>query len=145
MLKSLLSRLLSGNASVHDIPENEQLEGLNLRKALDAHEQWKERLQKALDGAGECRMLDVATVGQDCNCELGQWLYGPGKKKFGRMAEYEQARVAHAGFHLAAAEVIIEHHSGNEQKARELLTGRFRTASNKNQLALVRLFATARR
>ncbi len=143
MFKSLLTRLLSGKASVSDIPEKEQLEGLSLRAALDSHEAWKDRLKKALDGEGEYQMLDTATVSQDCHCELGKWIYGPGKKKFGKLPEYEEARKAHAEFHLAAAEVLIEHNSGHTELARELLNTRFRQASNRNQLALVRLFSRA--
>ncbi len=145
MFKKLLGRFLSGNASVSDLPQKEKLEGLSLRSALDAHDAWKDRLQKALDGVGEYQMLDTATISQDCHCELGMWLYGPGKKKFGKMPEWEAARKAHAEFHLAAAEVLIEHHSGQTEKARELLSTTFRQASNRNQLALARLFANAKR
>ena len=52
-----------------------ELVGLNLKQALGAHQAWKGRLQKVLDG--ECNEnLDIATVSQDTHCKwnYSEWL-----------------------------------------------------------------------
>ncbi|MEQ1488210.1 MAG: CZB domain-containing protein [Methylotenera sp.] len=125
-------------------PDEEELAGLNLKQVLDAHTAWKTRLQNALDGTS-AESLDVAVVCQDNLCALGKWLYSEGKNKFSHLAEYESTRVAHSEFHLCAGEVLMEHQDGNADLAATLLRTKFRTASNRNQLELVRLFTVARR
>ncbi len=115
---------------------------LNLRTALDAHTAWKARLEAELSGESDDK-LDVSVVGSDCQCVLGKWLHGTGKKLYAKLPEYQSAVKAHADFHLAAAEVVIEHQSGSTETARNLLKSNFRTASNNNQLELVRLFSAA--
>lgn len=125
-------------------PEEEVLAGLNLKQVLDAHTAWKTKLQNALDGTS-AENLDVAVVCQDDLCTLGKWLYGEGKNKYGQLPEYESTRVAHSEFHLCAGEVLMEHQDGNVDLAATLLKTKFRSASNRNQLELVRLFTVARR
>ncbi len=146
MLKSWLSRKFGNNSHVkHFIETGEgNLSGLNLKSALDAHDAWKEKLRKELSGENQ-QPLDVSIIASDCHCELGKWLHGQGKKNFSKLPEYKKALTAHAEFHISAAEVVIEHQSGNDERARQLLNGNFREASNLNQLELVRLFSVAKR
>ncbi|MGV6851992.1 MAG: CZB domain-containing protein [bacterium] len=113
---------------------------MSLKKALDSHTAWNGRLKLALKNQGD--IIDVGMVASDHRCELGKWIHGPAHRKFSKHKEYEHAKLAHQGFHLTASEVLIEHQSGNHDRAEELLKGKFRTASNKIQLELVRLFTT---
>lgn len=122
---------------------DEDLHGLNLRQVLEAHQAWKGRLQKVLDGSSD-EVFDVETVSQDCNCFLGKWIYSEGKKLYSHMPEYESVRHAHASFHECAGEVLTQHEMGNVVEAESLLKTKFRSASNKNQLELTRLFSAAK-
>lgn len=144
MLRRWINNWLNGDKSEKlIIPEKENtLSGLNLKEALDAHEAWKKKLHDELTG-DSIKPLEVAFIASDCNCVLGKWLHTTGKKQFSRLPEYNNALKAHADFHLCAAEVIIEHQSDNTENAKKLLVTKFRTASNDNQLELVRLFSAA--
>ena len=120
------------------------LAGLDLRQVLDAHVAWKGRLQKVLDGTST-EHFDIAKASEDCHCFLGKWIYGEGKSMYGRLPEFESVRSAHAAFHACAGKVLAEHMLGNGDEATHLLSTKFRSASNRNQLELVRLFTAARR
>jgi len=120
----------------------DSLSGLSLKQTLDAHQAWKHKLQDELAGQSPASLV-ISEVASDCNCELGKWLHGRGKKDYRKLAAYSKAVKAHADFHISAAEVLIEHQSGNTAGARQLLKSRFRAASNLNQLELVRLFSAA--
>lgn len=127
-----------------DIASDEQnLSGLNLRQVLDAHTAWKFRLQQVLDG-NSTEEMEVAVISQDNQCVLGKWLYGEGKKLYSHLPEYASIRIAHADFHLCAGQVLMAHQDGDVVKASQILHLQFRTASNKNQFELIRLFNAAR-
>jgi hypothetical protein len=120
-----------------------KLSGLDLKHEMDAHGAWKTKLQKLLE-SDDCENLDVVISAGDCYCTLGKWLYGKGKAIYGRTPEYEALRIAHANLHTTAGEVLTEHILGNREEAEHLLKTKFKSASNRNQLALVRLFAAAK-
>jgi hypothetical protein len=122
---------------------DELLSGLNLQQVLSAHTAWKARLQQVLDGTSK-EKFEIEEVSQDCNCFLGKWIYSEGKKQFGSLPEFEAVRSAHADFHVSAGEVLLHHQIGNVEQAELLLKTKFRTASNKNQMELTRLFMVAK-
>ena len=132
------------NSQAETITEEVLLSGLNLKQALDAHAAWKERLQKVLDGVST-EQFDVVVTSKDNLCVLGKWIYGKGKHLYSHLPEYEALRMAHAGFHQCAGEVLAEHCDGNIVEATNLLNTKFRNASNKNRLELVRLFSEVKR
>ncbi|HHI75617.1 MAG TPA: hypothetical protein ENJ94_00445 [Gammaproteobacteria bacterium] len=144
MWKSLL-RLLPGvsGKALDSAEARAESAGLHLRDVLEAHTAWKKRLERLLEEGDEGR-IDLVTIADDRICELGRWLHGPGKGAYGRLPEYQEAVDAHAAFHKAAAEVVIEYKSGAHERAVELLRGKFREASNHNQMALVNLFMAGR-
>jgi hypothetical protein len=121
----------------------EELSGLNLKQVLDAHTAWKERLIKILNGTCE-ETPDIAVVSQDDKCLLGKWLYSEGNALYGHLPEYESARKVHAEFHVCAGEVLEQHRLGYDEVADVLLKTKFRSASNKNQMLLTRLFVAAK-
>ena len=124
-------------ASVEDsMPE------LNLQQVLTAHRNWKTRLQNVLEGTSN-EHFDIEVVSQDCHCFLGRWIYSRGKKQFGHLPEYESVRAAHADFHAIAGQVLTEHMLGDVAKAHHTFKAKFRTASNRNQLELAKLFSSA--
>jgi len=144
-LKSWLLKKLAGDdsAKLELSPEEEQLSGLNLQEVLGAHMAWKDKLTSTLNGTSE-ESYDVTSVSQDTLCVLGKWLYGPGKKDYAHIPEYEALRAIHAEFHLCAGEVLIEYGKGEVISADKILKGKFRDASNQIQLELVRLFSSVK-
>ncbi|AZN36470.1 CZB domain-containing protein [Iodobacter ciconiae] len=145
-LMDWLRQRLSGNEKAELVVDSEEgvLAGLNLKQVLDAHTAWKTKLKNELDGKGK-ESLDVSIIAQDNQCELGRWLHGPGKLSFSHYPEYHSACTAHSEFHFCAAEVLMQYQAGAPAAAEALLKGKFRQASNKNQLELVRLFVAARK
>ena len=133
MLKEWLNNWLHGDQTeeLNIRPDGYVLAGLNLKEVLDSHNAWKVKLEKELEGEEDVA-LDVAVIGSDCHCVLGQWLHGEGKERFCKVPEFSSALDAHAQFHISAAEVVIEHRSGNTEKAHEMLKTTFRHASNLN-------------
>jgi len=74
----------------------------------------------------------------------GKWLYGPGKKPYSHLPEYETLRKIHAEFHLSAGEILVEFENAHNNAASEILNGKFRDANNQIKLELVRLFSSAK-
>lgn len=140
-----IRRRLSGEAlSTKFISDEEDhLAGLGLRDTLDAHAAWKGRLKAILDGTSTER-VDVGTVAQDSVCKLGQWLYGDGKRLFGKLPEYEAVREMHARFHICAGNVLLQHNAGKAEAALRELNGAFALESDRVQLGLVRLYSSAK-
>jgi hypothetical protein len=143
-LMDWLRRRLAGDekAELTLSPEEKSLSGLDLQQVLGAHMAWKEKLQTTLDGKST-EKLDPRVVAQDNLCVLGKWLYGPGKPLYSHLPAYETLRRTHADFHLCAGEVLTKYQSNNPNAAAVLLRGKFRSTSNKIQLDLVQLFASA--
>jgi hypothetical protein len=143
----IFSKSLVNDAEVN-LDANEdvtgKLAGLDLKHEMDAHGAWKTKLQKMLE-SNNCEDLDVVISAGDCYCTLGKWLYGKGKAIYGRIPEYEAMRIAHANLHTSAGDVLTQHILGNREEAERLLKTKFKSASNRNQLALVRLFAAAKK
>lgn len=144
-----LSEIDLSNDLLQEQPEEDEstdgtLAGLILKQELDAHVAWKQKLQKLIE-SDDCENLDVVIASGDCYCTLGKWLYGKGKAFYGRMPEYEELRLSHANLHLCAGEVLTQHILGNSEEAKNLLKTKFKFASNKNKIELVRLFAAAKK
>jgi Chemoreceptor zinc-binding domain len=116
-----------------------ELAGLSLQQALEAHQAWRAKLQKVLDGESN-EKFDAEYVSADNQCTLGKWIYSEGKSLYSKLPEYEFVRKAHAEFHVCAGEVLTQHQAGNLAEAETLLKTKFRTASNKNQMLLTNLF-----
>jgi hypothetical protein len=142
----IFSKNLASDAEVSSDANKDltgKLSGLDLKHEMDAHGAWKSKLHKLLE-SDDCEDLDVVISSGDCYCTLGKWLYGKGKAIYGRIPEYEALRIAHANLHTSAGEVLTQHILGNREEAERLLKTKFKSASNRNQLALVRLFAAAK-
>lgn len=119
--------------------EEKSLATLDLNQVIDAHLAWRARLASVLEGTST-EQLEVSAVCQDDCCTLGKWIYGPAKKHYGHLQEWEDLRVSHANFHLCAGEVLKAHQQGNAETAETLLKGPFAYASHSNKDALVKLY-----
>ena len=75
---------------------------MDLDSAIGKHAEWKMKLRAAIS---KQETLDAATISKDNCCELGKWLHGDGKAKFGRLASFTECMTKHAAFHVEAGKV----------------------------------------
>lgn len=90
----------------------------NFDKAIEAHRQWKVRLRQAIAERGR---LDATTLCRDDACPLGQWLHGPGGKRWGGQPGFTALLARHAEFHRAAGQVAERINSGAYADAERLI------------------------
>ena len=89
--------------------------GVDFDAIIQAHLQWKFKLQQYLDGKGEA--LDPAVVGCDDKCAMGKWIYSDGKASYGNDPLFEEMRRNHAAFHCCAGDVIRLAQKGEKAEA----------------------------
>ncbi|HEX5636959.1 MAG TPA: CZB domain-containing protein [Gammaproteobacteria bacterium] len=75
---------------------------MDLGHAIESHINWRTKFRKAITNH---EAMDVATISRDNCCELGQWLHGDGKVKYGKLKSYEDCVRKHAAFHVEAGKV----------------------------------------
>lgn len=80
------------------------------------HQIWKMRLKSFLDGKEE---LTEAEAGSHTECDLGQWLYSTGLKKFDQIPEMHQLEKAHAELHTKVKRIVKLKHTGQSDLAKQ--------------------------
>lgn len=90
--------------------------------AIEAHVRWKIRLEAYIAGTSD-EELNEEIVGSDVQCALGQWIYGEGGEKHGDHPKFEGLKETHMAFHNCAGGVVRAVHTGELDKAWELLRG----------------------
>ncbi len=75
---------------------------MNLDDAVKAHVAWKIKFRSAIVAR---TAIDVATISRDDCCELGQWLKGEARVRYGQLPAYAQCANAHSVFHREAGRV----------------------------------------
>ena len=107
--------------------------GLDLRQAVEAHLQWRRRLDKLINGQPED--LTVEEASSPLHCKLGNWMAGhpdPDASCFKRLDE------DHRIFHRIAGQIAEDFHAGHRSIARQTLGGvAFRKASRDVVTALI--------
>jgi hypothetical protein len=98
---------------------------MNLTDAVNAHTDWKIRLRGAIS---DRTSVDVNAVARDDCCEFGHWLHGTARERFGALPAHQECVVAHAKFHLCAAEVAEAINAGEYSKAERMLERQTRYA-----------------
>lgn len=96
--------------------------------AISAHQAWKARLQKVVEGTSQ-EQLDPAVVCRDDRCALGKWIHGPGQACCGQRPDFPVLKGRHGEFHRIAGRVIEEAKAGRNAKASALLEGEFTEVS----------------
>lgn len=110
-------------------PDEEEVEGLNFRTAIEVHQKWKSRLQAVIDGA-DSKIPSIEEVSSDNQCLLGKWIYSVGNSKFGHEDLFKTLKKDHAHFHNCAGKVLQTALAGNKAEAQTALkTGDFAKAS----------------
>ena len=75
---------------------------IDLNQAIDRHAQWKVKFRVAIT---EHETMDVETIAKDNCCELGKWLHGEAKSKYGHLSSHSDCVAKHAAFHIQASKV----------------------------------------
>lgn len=75
---------------------------MDLNQAIDRHAQWKVKFRVAISGH---ETMDAETITKDNCCELGKWLHGEAKSKYGHLASHSECVARHAAFHIEAGKV----------------------------------------
>lgn len=110
---------------------------MNLDDAIDAHAQWKIRLRTAIHTK---QPLDTATIARDDQCELGKWLHGEAKARYGTAPIFAELLSRHAVFHVAAGDVAKAIEAGQFAEAERLLGApAFVVASRQVTMAIMEL------
>jgi hypothetical protein len=144
-IMSWLHRVTAGDENVSSSATfaagEENLHGLNMKEAIDAHVAWKTRLAAQLSGT-DSETLEIGAVASDDRCELGMWIHSEGEQRFSDLPEFAELRKQHAQFHLNAGNILLAAHNDGKEAADKMLHGsEFRQGSDLVQLGLVRLYA----
>ncbi len=91
---------------------------MNLDNAVETHAQWKTKLRSAIS---KHEQLDVASLSRDDCCELGIWLHGEGKQKYGRLAAHGDCVHKHLKFHHEVTKVAQTVNAKNFSLAESML------------------------
>jgi methyl-accepting chemotaxis protein len=75
---------------------------MDLNQAIDRHAQWKVKFRVAISGR---ETMDAETITKDNCCELGKWLHGDAKSKYGHLPSHSECIARHAAFHIEAGKV----------------------------------------
>lgn len=91
---------------------------MDLAKAIQRHAEWK---MKFLSAMRQHQALDPVIIAKDNYCELGKWLHGEGKAKFGNLDSHAGCVLSHAAFHVEAGKVAQAINAKNYIEAENML------------------------
>lgn len=101
---------------------------INISDALAAHVNWKERLERYLNGTSE-EELDPMVICRDDQCALGKWIHGPALNYFHGDADFHKLRTDHANFHYVAGNVVKKMQEHDKEGANTLLKNEYERTS----------------
>lgn len=87
---------------------------IDIKHAIDSHVRWRQRLENALHGGEK---LDPETVAASDRCELGQWLHGPGRTRYGHLDLFTELEAAHALLHRQSGFILSTAEQGKRDQA----------------------------
>lgn len=118
-----------------------QINGLNVKSALQSHSDWLLRLKAMIEGEQDASHIDVASAARDDLCALGKWIKTDGQLLYGKKPEFTELRLRHREFHLTVGDVCICFNRGDVELAKFRLRRDLRDRSDQVQLAIVRLLS----
>lgn len=98
------------------VPDRQKSDGFNMDAAIDAHNQWKVRIQNLLNGKEHISADQLTTHLQ---CKLGKWYYEEGQSQFKSNFHFQELGSAHEKLHNVMREVVSLYNEGRKQEARE--------------------------
>jgi methyl-accepting chemotaxis protein len=111
---------------------------MDLENAIKKHAEWKVKFRSAI---ATPEHMDAATISKDDCCELGKWLHGEAKTRFGKLASHGECVRKHAAFHIEAGKVAaaINAKKFGEAEAMINISSVYTAASNAVGVAIVHL------
>lgn len=103
------------------------VEGVNFASIRFKHLQWKSRLRAHVSGQA---LISAAEAGNDHECELGQWYYGPGLEQFGHMETMQRIAEPHREMHELVREIIARADRGERDAAARMIDTELTALSN---------------
>lgn len=91
---------------------------MDLNTAIQKHAEWKTKLRSAI---AKQEQMDVTTLSRDDCCELGQWLHGDAKARFGNVSAHTDCVHKHQAFHNEVAKVATAVNAKRYAHAEDLL------------------------
>lgn len=123
--------------------EKEEVEGLNFKTALEAHQNWKIKLKKYLEDTSE-EILDYNYVCLDNQCILGKWIYSNGQYKYGDFEIFKNLIEYHKNFHISAGKIIELVNNNNKIEAENILNKEYANYSLLVQKSLLDMYINIR-
>lgn len=143
-LEYWLEQQLQGKDVPLNLPaEKQDLHGLMLIDAIQAHHAWIERLELTLRGQNP-EEYDPAIVGADHLCKLGEWLHGDGAV-LQQYAEFGELMATHKQFHEVAGTILKDHKTGQFASAISALRHDLVNVSKQVQVCLVKLLMASQK
>ena len=96
------------------------------------HQQWKHRLRTAV---ADRETLDPVAIVSDDRCQLGQWLYAEGQRKYGDRPEFQELLVNHREFHMLAGAIAEIINDGQYELATAYLSNDTQFASASQEVS----------
>jgi len=143
MFSGLKTRLKYSGNDGQRYREEDELSGLNLNSALEAHRAWQHHLHKMIVG-DNIEQADAGDVSRSDLCTLGQWLYGHDSQSYRLFAEYNELVKSHAKFHLCASAVLMAYREENRDEGLRILNDNLERLSHQVQQDMSRLFTKAK-
>jgi methyl-accepting chemotaxis protein len=111
---------------------------MDLDTAIQKHSEWKTKFRSAIS---KQESMDTETISKDNCCELGKWLHGEAKTKFGKLASYTNCVSKHATFHVNAGKVATAINAKKYAEAEAMIANGtpYTSASNEVGIAIIRL------
>jgi methyl-accepting chemotaxis protein len=95
-----------------------QLDTFSIEKAKIAHNMWKLKLLKFVEGETD---IDPSELVDHTQCYLGRWYYSEGKKHCGHLKTFKDIEQPHIELHKLAKEIYTLVKEGREREAKEKL------------------------
>lgn len=105
---------------------------MDMEAAIRIHAEWKTKFRSAMS---QHQALDPVIIAKDNYCELGKWLHGAGKAKFGNLGSHADCVSSHAAFHVEAGKVAQTINAKNYVEAENMLENGTRYTNAANEVA----------
>lgn len=89
---------------------------IDIKHAIDSHVRWRQRLDDFLRG-GSAERLNPDEVAATDRCELGQWIHGPGRARYGHLDLFTELEAAHAQLHRQSGLILSTAAQGQREQA----------------------------
>lgn len=115
---------------------------MDLEPSIEKHAEWKTRFRAAMTQHLE---MDPSIIAKVNYCELGKWLQGVAKVRFGHLRSYSDCVASHEKFHREAAKVAEAINAKNYVEAASMLQegSHFSDACNEVSITIMKFKSEA--